>query len=67
MILDATDQKELAMHLEELFDAMGIGIIATVCCECGLLLGFKDGLGCHGISDGYCEPCKDRAIKGLAA
>ena len=67
MILDATDQKELAMYLEDIFDAMGIGIIATVCMECGLLKDFKNGKGVHGISHGFCEPCKDKALKGLAA
>lgn len=65
MTLDKTDQAELNMHFECIFNAMEIGIIATVCMECGLFIGLKDGEGCYGISHGFCLPCKEKALKRM--
>lgn len=44
---------------------MMISLIVRRCMKCHHILGFKNGQGVWGFSDGFCKPCFAEAMKGV--
>ena len=62
MHLDSYRQSLAIAHLDNLAASTGVGVIISVCANCGILTGVKDGIGHHGISHGLCRECFSASV-----
>jgi hypothetical protein len=62
MKLDDEQKGILHSKLMVLKSYYGVSCIVSICSECGLILGCKDGLGNCGLSHGLCQPCRDQEL-----
>jgi hypothetical protein len=57
-------EKEVVESLDFMHRRFDISIILSMCLICRECYDVKNGLGSHGISNGFCDPCREiEAIK----